>query len=353
MRNGDEVEAKVTALNDTEVSYKKWSNQDGPTYTTAKSKIFMIKYQNGDKDVFKEEPAESLAPAPAQNAALTEIGKPDEARNSELIRMYNNDGLQYKEITEIHKGAEVVFGQYFVTEDSKLANKDVELYIYTLRGYYAGRDIAVADDPFACCSGTTDVDHHFVYVKVINRTDKPVYVDLANTFLSDNHNNASSYYVPSSTSTTKGKNGGVGVNLGGIAGVLGVGGAIGTIASGVNVGGGTSNSATTVTYAERIITIAPNSKKILERKVCNTLDQGITFHENVFPGKELAWTPESSPSHFKFYITYSIDEAFSSKEVLNSCFYLAKAFGARKLKRKYFDKTYDSFCIGKQVFINE
>ena len=52
MKNGDEVEAKVTKVGTTEVEYHKWSNQDGPVYSVAKSDVFMVKYMNGDKDVF-------------------------------------------------------------------------------------------------------------------------------------------------------------------------------------------------------------------------------------------------------------------------------------------------------------
>lgn len=33
MKNGDEVEAKVTKVGTTEVEYHKWSNQDGPVYS--------------------------------------------------------------------------------------------------------------------------------------------------------------------------------------------------------------------------------------------------------------------------------------------------------------------------------
>ena len=52
MRNGDEVEAKVTKVGTAEIEYHKWSNQDGPIYTVPKSDVFMVKYMNGDKDVF-------------------------------------------------------------------------------------------------------------------------------------------------------------------------------------------------------------------------------------------------------------------------------------------------------------
>ena len=59
MRNGDEVEAKVTKVGTTEVEYHKWSNQDGPVYTVAKSDVFMVKYKNGEKDVFNKVPEQS------------------------------------------------------------------------------------------------------------------------------------------------------------------------------------------------------------------------------------------------------------------------------------------------------
>lgn len=52
MRSGDEVEAKVINVNKTEINYIKWSNLNGPTYTVAIIDVFMIKYENGEKDLF-------------------------------------------------------------------------------------------------------------------------------------------------------------------------------------------------------------------------------------------------------------------------------------------------------------
>lgn len=52
LKTGEEVEAKVTDVSDTEIKYKKFSNQSGPAYVMLVSEIFMIKYENGDKDVF-------------------------------------------------------------------------------------------------------------------------------------------------------------------------------------------------------------------------------------------------------------------------------------------------------------
>ena len=52
LQTAEEIQAKVTAITEDTVTYKRWSNLEGPTYTIAKSKIFYIKYQNGEKDIF-------------------------------------------------------------------------------------------------------------------------------------------------------------------------------------------------------------------------------------------------------------------------------------------------------------
>lgn len=50
--NGDEIEAKVLEITPVEVKYKMFNFQDGPTYVLNKTDVFMIKYPNGQKDVF-------------------------------------------------------------------------------------------------------------------------------------------------------------------------------------------------------------------------------------------------------------------------------------------------------------
>ena len=51
--SGDEIKTKILEVNETNIKYKKFENIEGPTYTMEKSSIFMIKYENGSKDVFK------------------------------------------------------------------------------------------------------------------------------------------------------------------------------------------------------------------------------------------------------------------------------------------------------------
>ncbi len=50
--NGTEIQAKVIEIKPDEVKYLRFDNQSGPTYIINKSEVFMIKYENGTKDVF-------------------------------------------------------------------------------------------------------------------------------------------------------------------------------------------------------------------------------------------------------------------------------------------------------------
>jgi len=54
-KTGDELQAKVIELTSTEVKYKRFDNLDGPIVSILKSDVFIIKYENGSKEVFKEE----------------------------------------------------------------------------------------------------------------------------------------------------------------------------------------------------------------------------------------------------------------------------------------------------------
>lgn len=53
-KNGDEIQAKVLEVLPDLVKYKIYTSQDGPTYSTYKSDILLIKYEDGRKDIFEE-----------------------------------------------------------------------------------------------------------------------------------------------------------------------------------------------------------------------------------------------------------------------------------------------------------
>ncbi|MDY4788964.1 MAG: hypothetical protein SO179_00150 [Bacteroidales bacterium] len=69
-RVGDEIQAKIIEIGANEIKYKKWTNQEGPTYTLTKTEIFMINYQNGEKEVFSQTNNQSTQINPQKTGIL-------------------------------------------------------------------------------------------------------------------------------------------------------------------------------------------------------------------------------------------------------------------------------------------
>ena len=66
MRDGSEIQAVVVDVGVDAIKYKKYNYQDGPFFVVGISKVFSIKYRNGEKDVFeaKENPPAYTPPQP-------------------------------------------------------------------------------------------------------------------------------------------------------------------------------------------------------------------------------------------------------------------------------------------------
>lgn len=78
-KNGDDIKSKVLEVSQSEIKYKKFGNANGPTYTISKSEVFMIKYENGEKDVFGESKTknETTTNSNAEDDDLYSKGKED------------------------------------------------------------------------------------------------------------------------------------------------------------------------------------------------------------------------------------------------------------------------------------
>ena len=50
LRNGDDLEVKVIKVEDRDIIYKKWNNQQGPDYIIKKKEVELITYENGTTD---------------------------------------------------------------------------------------------------------------------------------------------------------------------------------------------------------------------------------------------------------------------------------------------------------------
>jgi hypothetical protein len=62
MKSGEVIKAKIIEVNETNVSYKKTSYPEGPTFIVAKNKIAKIVYGDGSVDTFHDAPSNTPAP---------------------------------------------------------------------------------------------------------------------------------------------------------------------------------------------------------------------------------------------------------------------------------------------------
>jgi hypothetical protein len=61
-RTGETLRAKILEIGSEDIIYKKTENLSGPSYAVKKNQVFMIKYENGSKDVFGAEKSGAAAP---------------------------------------------------------------------------------------------------------------------------------------------------------------------------------------------------------------------------------------------------------------------------------------------------
>ena len=102
LKTGDEIPAKVLGIENLVIKYKKFDNQEGPTYIIRKSDVFSIKYEDGTKDIFLTDNAEevyvSSQPPLIYDSGVRQGGtkvRPEQVRemmlgNSEALQEYNH-----------------------------------------------------------------------------------------------------------------------------------------------------------------------------------------------------------------------------------------------------------------------
>ncbi|MDO4161273.1 MAG: hypothetical protein Q4D41_12550 [Prevotellaceae bacterium] len=338
-RDGSTILSKVMEIGTSEVKYKKWSNQDGPLYAISKTELLSINYQNGEKDDFSNISTNSQISS-TNEQGKGEIEVPfDKDLNKRIIASCNTDNVVFSNDKEKEdKQAKIFWASFYAKDDAQFVNDEIELK-YEMYPVIWNDKKNVYEKPTIKYNFSNTTASRVVNISVKNKTDKTIFIDLGNTFFIRGEE-SSPYYVPSATSTTKGSSTGASVNLGSVAGALGVGGAIGSLASGVNVGGSKSSESTTVTYSQRVISIPPMSTKQLDMQLL-LLDDKKNAHAmitsrrytyldiNCNRGESKTFTYETSPIKFGAYLTYSSNEDFSNYSHISTRFYLAKAIGGR------------------------
>lgn len=369
-KDGSTILAKVTVVGEDMVEYKKFSNQDGPTYKIATSNLISINYQSGEKDTFtnnKEKTNEDNENEAGNiqtitNENLSQAGK---EANMAALQFVNNAKSFTGGSMKSKSGANMAFGYYNVTNESVLANEDIEISatignLSKLKksdpGKWEAPELAAQNERPA------------IQFSIKNKTNKTIYLDLGNTFYIRG-GNAICYYVPSSTTSTHTSSGGVGVNLGAVAGALNVGGAVGTLANGVNVGGGSSNTTANTIYSQRVIAVPAKSTKPLEVMMLFgeeelQIDKGlrykpwgvstynfrmeVNFSKKSPEGEMQAldhyvYQEATSQVHFSFTVAYSKNENLDNLKSMSASYYLAGLIGfnafQKPWKMGYSDKS--------------
>lgn len=187
-------------------------------------------------------------------------------------------------------------------------------------------------------------------IKISNRSNKIVFVDLGTSYLKKN-DFASVIYTPTITSTMMGQSVGVGVNAGAIAGAIGIGGMAGVALNGVSIGGSKGSSVTTTTYAQRFVSIPPKSSIFLDDIVIFTpgteraIGDYVHFKkmgigkdkrlccfsykfEDIESGSITDFTEDTTPFRIGAYLNYSFDENFKNSTGIETTYYVRKIVGS-------------------------
>ncbi len=340
-RDGSTILSKVLEVNQNDIKYKKSSNPKGPTYAIDKAEVMAINYEGGDRDTFDEVRPTQIAANDQVQTTSFGVNPNLEEDNLKLVREYNAGSIKYIG-NKGNKECYYYIGLLKVKEGSVLETPEIKM------------DFSLND---AKCPKPSTV---LLLVTLKNKTNKTVYIDLANCFFMQG-SSAQPYYIQSTTTTGTGGTTGASINLGSVTGSLGIGGALGTLSNGVNVGGSKSNMTTTTTFSQRIIAIPPKAVLPLEAKcfcefeekfgmygkncrisssvilqhAASLLEKGLIKEDagyyKVFRGMlkrgEVLNLPETGNDDIAIFVTYAFDEQMSNTQTMRSSLYWAQIIG--------------------------
>lgn len=334
-KEGDPLKVYRVEVAAETVFYQTSESSDAPIQRMPKSEILMIKFQDGRKLIIGEEeqmsnPEPQVQPLPA---AVQDVSDPE--ANAALLQRYRTPVEYIGEPTD--SKANLVMLIFAPIGETVLTDKNVEVEVLAGTGW--------TDNGKSYIGLNTGIWN--VRLRVKNKSSKTLYLDLGNCFIIRG-NESVPYFVPKTTSTTHGSTHGGSVNLGAVAGAMGIGGGVGTLASGINVGGSNSNYSTTTVMAQRIVAIPPTSTRDMGAvRMMNMYAGDNPFHKaplkyNRFVGVYMLFQgplqggqiidldPTSGMMQFGFIITYAEDENQTSPHSLQGTFGLSRLVGLPK-----------------------
>ena len=354
-KTGDELEVKVLKISGDEIEYKKWSNPDGPSYVVPKSEVFMIKYKNGDKDVFNDTSVAASSQLSAQSSTPEESREPVKAvpvaDNAALIEGYNeieNGLFEAVKAKRKDKEARYWFGTLGVIKSSVLSSDEIQISFYTEKKSYPHYPYNYNGSIITGFYGEKYMYFEGKFcVEITNKTSQIIYLDKANTFRIESDGNYYSYYNLQQTTVNQSSGSGAGLNLGAVTGAFGIGGVANTLAKGVNVGGGKEASVSTTYVDQRIIAIPPHGKMVLSKDTPILMKRTTlsydkfkmsAFSEDFANVKMLSlqrgeykmYSEQDTPAMKRYILNYSSDPEFKSSKQLEFTVYIKEAIGGAR-----------------------
>lgn len=339
-KDGTTIVAKVQKIGTAEVEYKKFNNMEGPTYAISKEEVRSINYENGLQDVFEEKAIGSRKSAGAS------------PENEMLIERFNTGTVKYLG-SDFDKTCEYMIFPFAISNESVIQNADVSLSFNTVKindekgvvESYPIDDRTVTktwQGKYAPCFG--------VVLSITNRTDKIVYVDLAQSHVGFN-GMALPYYVPSSqtqtVSTTVG--GGIGLNV---------------LGTGLGIGASETQGTINTVYSQRIISIPPMSSRSLEPCVITdafqksyigfvlkylhvnngvkTVGKGIGYKGIGLKNGERFPVDENISPAVSFFVSYGFEEAAAGTNTVSAKLYMKEILG---VEASHYNLDYKKFDI--------
>jgi hypothetical protein len=124
-KDGSEIRAKVTEVGVSEIKYKVFGNESGPTYTLPKSQIFMIVYQGGIKEVFNTPETAPVQTPPQNKAPITGVGVGSQPKSSvpktEKVRKFFVEGGFSTVILGDSYFGLAISGGYYISPNDRLS----------------------------------------------------------------------------------------------------------------------------------------------------------------------------------------------------------------------------------------
>lgn len=324
--DGTTINAYDVEIGSKSVIYSESQNADATIKRIPIADVFAVKIGDGP-----------ITPVNAQSTSQPQVQgeiKPvPAADNAALIAAYNKE-TPYHPTKKFGGYTQDVLVYYSVSDESVLSTDEVEIAI------------AHCEPKENSKKGWWNWDKWDYRIAIRNKTDKPVYIDLANTFRTSIKGESESWYDGAMYTQSSGSGSGVSLGLGAVAGALGVGGAVGTLANGIAVGGGSSSGTTVSKGVQRIMAIGPHSTGYLPTHphiIDKKIEERPERFEDYSPlGEKDKWSIRkwelrefnitNTPLTRAYYLTISTTPDFSTHFTLPVKLYARAAYGTPSLE---------------------